>query len=92
VQVRTDAQEVVVLAGDQVVARHPRCWAAHQTLTDPEHAAAAAAMRAAFADRRTGSTLRSAEVDVEVEQRDLVVYDRVFTVIEGGAGTGTPAP
>jgi len=91
-QVRTDAQEVVVRAGEQVVARHARCWAAHQTLTDPEHAAAAAAMRAAFADQRTGEggTARALEVDVEVEERDLVVYDRVFTVIEGGAGTSTP--
>jgi transposase len=91
VSVHTDTEEVVVRAGQEIVARHPRCWAAHQTLTDPGHAAAAAAMRAAFRQQRAlcgqdGSALAAAGAgEVEVEQRDLAVYDRAFTVIDGGA-------
>jgi transposase len=102
VTVRSDTREVRVTTTEgEVVARHPRCWAAHQTLTDPEHAAAAAVMRADYLlDRRArgaagsaaGCAAGAAEWDVEVEQRDLVSYDRVFTLIEGGAGKDGEAP
>jgi transposase len=97
VTVRSDTREVTVTTTEgEVVARHPRCWAAHQTLTDAEHAAAAAAMRADYLHQRArgaaGTADRAAEWDIEVEQRDLVSYDRVFTLIEGGAGKDGEAP
>ncbi|GAA4975703.1 hypothetical protein GCM10025792_19910 [Pseudonocardia tropica] len=60
------------------VARHRRCWARHQTLTDPAHAAAAAAMRAA----RTAALERTSPAGVEVEQRTLSDYDRILGLSE----------
>jgi transposase len=83
VMVRADTEQVSVIAGNTLVACHARCWAAHQTLTDPEHARAAAVMRAAHAC----STPPPAQVDVE--QRDLASYDRVFQVLDGGRDAGT---
>jgi transposase len=83
VMVRADTEQVSVIAGNTLVACHARCWAAHQTLTDPEHARAAALMRAAHAR----STPPPDQVDVE--QRELASYDRVFQVLDGGAGTDT---
>lgn len=80
VMVRADIEEVSVIAGNRIVARHARCWAAHQTLTDPEHATAAAVMRAALAAATPPPD------QVEVQQRDLASYDRVFAVLDGGAG------
>jgi hypothetical protein len=64
------------------VARHARCWARHQSLTDPAHAAAAAAGRAAARQRFTPAD------ELEVEQRPLETYDRIFGVIDGGLSTG----
>jgi hypothetical protein len=83
VMVRADTEQVSVIAGNTLVACHARCWAAHQTLTDPEHARAAAVMRAAHAR----STPPPAPVDVE--QRDLASYDRAFQVLDGGRDAGT---
>jgi hypothetical protein len=73
------------------VARHPRSWARHHTITDPDHARTAAALRGEYrhhvASRAAHSRAQAAAPDlVEVEQRELGTYDRVFTVIEGGAG------
>jgi hypothetical protein len=45
VQVTVTAEQVTALTGTTVVARHERCRARHQTITDPGHAAAAAVMR-----------------------------------------------
>jgi transposase len=83
VMVRTTTEEVTVTCGDEVVARHPRCWARHQSITDPEHAAAARDLRGEAAHARAAA---AGGPGVEVEQRPLTTYDRVFTVIEGGAG------
>ena len=85
VMVRADTEQVSVIAGNTLVACHARCWAAHQTLTDPEHATAAATLRAAHT--KAIATTMSAD-QVEVQQRDLASYDRVFRVLEGGTSTG----
>jgi hypothetical protein len=88
VTVLTDNDEVIVLAaGGEIMARHTRCWARHQTLTDPDHAAAAATMRRQVRHRPTGQiqAVNSSGPPVEVEQRELGTYDRLFTVIDGGA-------
>ncbi|MFJ1656692.1 Mu transposase domain-containing protein [Streptomyces sp. NPDC088337] len=45
VMVRADNEEVTVIAGNDVVARHTCCWARYQSLTDPDHAAAAHVLR-----------------------------------------------
>ncbi|MEU1569483.1 DDE-type integrase/transposase/recombinase, partial [Streptomyces mirabilis] len=91
VTVLTDNDEVIALAtGGVIVARHPRCWARHQTLTDPDHAAAAQTMRGqarhqqATQAKDTRRSQAEAGPLVEVEQRELGSYDRLFTVIEGG--------
>ncbi|WP_344981016.1 Mu transposase domain-containing protein, partial [Streptosporangium fragile] len=74
VEVVADPQQVTVTCAGQVVARHERCWAAHQTITDPGHARAAAAMR------RSRVQLAPAAADVQVEQRRLGDYDAVLGV------------
>src|SRR5271157_5171057 len=72
IEVRADLARVRVSCDGRVVADHERCWAKHQTLTDPAHLRAAKALR---------SARRLAAVPVprgdEVEQRDLSVYDQI---------------
>jgi transposase len=72
VEVAGDLEQIVVRLDGNVVARHPRCWADHQTLTDPAHKAAAAALRQA----RQLATVPPTQTDVE--HRSLADYDRVF--------------
>lgn len=74
--------------GVQVVADHPRCWARHQTLTDPAHREAADAMRAAHRRSLPRATTRSttattAGAAVAVVTRPLSTYDTL-------AGPGAP--
>ena len=80
VEVTADLDVVTVTCGGQVVACHARCWADHQSITDPEHARQAAAAREVR--RRAGPG------DAVVEQRDLADYDRLFGLetVEGVAG------
>jgi transposase len=88
VLVRADTQEVTAIAGNDIVAAHPRCWAAHQTITDPEHAAAGKAMRGEYLHHQaaTAAAARAAaSPTVDVEERELASYDRMFTLIQGGA-------
>jgi len=83
VMVRVDTEQVSVIAGNTLVASHARCWAAHQTISDPDHAAAAAVLRAAHAAAKATATPTD---QVEVQQRDLASYDRVLRLLDGGAG------
>ena len=64
----------------QGVADHQRCWARHQTISDPAHLAAAARLRA---DRRAVASC-TVETDTKVQVRALGDYDRLF----GLAGEG----
>jgi transposase len=64
--------EVLVTSEGHEVARHERCWADHQSITDPAHADAAARLRQS---RRLAAV---PAVDTGVEHRDLTDYDRVF--------------
>jgi len=72
IEITADLARVRVSCDGRVVADHERCWAKHQTLTDPAHLQAAGALR---------SARRLAVVPVprpdEVEQRDLSVYDQI---------------
>jgi transposase len=85
VEVAADLDQVIVTCENTEVARHARCWAKHQSITDPTHAEAARTARAlARQPRSTGSQA----IDLDVEERSLGDYDRVFGVIEGGRGQG----
>jgi transposase len=79
VEVAAGLEEVTVTCQGRLVARHPRCWAAHQSITDPGHAAAAAQLRQA----RRLITARPA--DTAVEQRVLSDYDRILGTSGQGA-------
>lgn len=82
VQVRADLEQVVVTVDTVEVARHQRCWADHQSITDPTHAAAAADLRHA----RRLTTARA--VDTDVEHRRLSDYDRLLGVTDTGELSG----
>ncbi len=78
VTVTAGLEQVIVTCAGQQVARHDRCWAAHQTITDPAHAATAKALRRQH-------LAGTAPVSVtEVAQRDLADYDRVFGLAAEG--------
>ena len=74
VQVSADLQRVIVSCAGQEVASHPRCWARHQSITDPVHAEAAAALRQ---DHRAAM---HAPAQAQVEQRVLTDYDRALGI------------
>jgi transposase len=78
VEVVADLEQVTVTSGGHLVARHERCWAAHQTITDPAHAQAAAALR------RSVIQSVAAPAETEVEERRLSDYDTALG-IEGVA-------
>lgn len=78
VDIVADLDQVRVTCAGRDVGTHPRCWAAHQSITDPVHHAAALAMAAARHHRP--ATTAADELDVEV--RDLTSYDAVFGVDE----------
>lgn len=75
VEVRANLATVTVTLGRQVVATHERCWARHQSLTDPDHLAAAQALRAQQHHRPPNGD--------QVEQRSLADYDAAFGLTEG---------
>jgi len=77
VEVTADLHRVRVSCDGKPAASHERCWARHQTISDPVHLAAAKALRTA---RRLAVVPRPR--GDEVEQRDLAVYDQ----LTGGQG------
>jgi transposase len=80
VEVVADLEQVRVLCAGRQVARHDRCWAGGQTITDPAHRDAAAVLRQA----RRLPPIPVAEP--EVQQRNLADYDRITGVQIDGAG------
>jgi hypothetical protein len=76
IDVRLDLDELTARCGSEVVARHRRCWARGQTVTDPLHDA----IRALMAAFRGRIEEMRAPGDIEVEQRDLSSYDRALQV------------
>lgn len=71
VEVLADLQQVVVSCAASRVAQHERCWAVHQTITDPVHAEAASRLR-------RGHLAAVPSADIEVEHRQLSVYDALL--------------
>ena len=76
--ITADLEQVVVTLADSRggvrVARHARCWATHQTLTDTAHDQAAARLRKACRQQS------APPADTEVAYRDLADYDRLFAL------------
>ena len=72
VDIHADASQVEVTCDGKPVAQHHRCWAAHQSITDPLHRDAATLLRAAHRLAKT------TPIRTEVEHRDLADYDRMF--------------
>jgi transposase len=71
VEVIADLDRVQVHCDGQLVADHARCWARHQTLSDPAHLQAAARLRHERAPRPCVAA-------DEVELRCLADYDAAF--------------
>jgi len=72
IEITADLERVRVFSGGAVVADHERIWAKHQTISDPEHVAAAAVAR------RSRLEVLGAPAHVEVEQRTLSDYDTLL--------------
>lgn len=73
VEVSADLDRVLVRCGGAEVARHQRCWAAHQSITDPAHKAAAVQLRQRH-------RMLAPVAETLVQQRDLGDYDRLFGI------------
>jgi transposase len=74
VEVRADLQTVTATLAEQSVAEHQRCWARHQSLTDPAHRQAAAVLRTA--------AHRAPAAAEDLERRTLSDYDAAFGLTE----------
>ena len=81
IEVVADLGRVRVFCDGRTVADHARIWARHQTLSDPEHVAAAKALR----HDRVG-VLRPAP-EPEVQVRCLADYDEALG-LDGDSGQG----
>jgi transposase len=69
IEVIAGLDRVTVLCDGRLVADHERIWAKHQTITDPQHLAAAKALR------RERREIVHLSAEPEVEQRVLADYD-----------------
>jgi transposase len=78
IEVVADLERVRVFCDGRTVADHQRVWAGHQTISDPEHVAAARLLRR----ERIGLVRPAAEPEVEI--RCLADYDTALGV-DGGA-------
>jgi transposase len=74
IEVTADLDVVVVTCVGEEVARHKRSLVPHRTITAVDHARARRDMRARQLDDDV------AAVDVDVQQRDLAVYDRALGI------------
>jgi transposase len=83
VEVTADLERVRVWCEGQLVADHARCWARHQTISDPAHLQAAARLRQQRAALGAASPRHDAE---EVQLRLLTDYDAAFGLTDGTEG------
>ncbi len=82
VEVVADLARVRVMCDGKVVADHDRVWAWHQTISDPDHVAAAKSLR-----RNRISVVRPV-AEPEVEQRCLTDYDTALGLDSDSAAGG----
>jgi transposase len=79
VEVIADLHRIRVVCDGRLVGDHQRVWAWHQTISDPEHIAAARSLR-----RERVGVLRPV-AEPEVEQRALADYDTALGIdVDGG--------
>jgi transposase len=81
IELIVNLDRVKAVCDGRLVADHERAWAWHQTLSDPEHVAAAKALQ-----RQRVGVLRpvtEADAGVEVEQRCLADYDTALGLVDG---------
>ena len=78
IELIVDLHRVRALCDGRSVADHERIWAWHQTISDPDHLAAARALR-----RERVGVLRPVQQD-EVEQRCLADYDTALGLDDDG--------
>ncbi len=81
IEVSADLDRVQVRCDGRLVADHARCWASHQTLSDPSHLEAAKAMRL----DRVAVLRPPIQTEVEVEVRALHDYDSALGLDDGVA-------
>jgi transposase len=72
VEVDADLERVRAWCDGRPVADHQRCWARHQTLSDPAHLAAATQLR------RQRAAVTAGRAEAEVQLRCLADYDAAF--------------
>jgi transposase len=93
VDVVADLSRVTITCAGAVVGRHQRCWARHQTITDPAHrqtahrlARHASRVRDDAQDPGRITTATATATAAVVERRDLSVYDAAFGITGGLTG------
>jgi transposase len=93
VDVVADLTHVTITCAGTVVGRHHRCWARHQTITDPAHRESGLRLAhgAAAARQAAEDAARGGGPQVPVERRDLSVYDAVFGVSVSTTASTIPA-
>jgi transposase len=82
VEVSADLERVRVHCDGRLVADHPRCWARHQTISDPGHVHAARTLRA---EHHAATAIQE---PAEVELRCLADYDTAFGLDDGEDAEG----
>jgi hypothetical protein len=89
IEITADLEHVTVtLPGGisaQQVARHHRCWANHESITDPVHAAAAIQLR------HSRKLTAVPALDTDVEHRSLADYDRLLGLDPDARDPDAPA-
>jgi hypothetical protein len=79
IEIIADLSRVRALCDGRTVADHDRAWAKHQTISDPDHVAAAKRLRR----ERIGLIRPSDDTDVEI--RPLTDYDTALGLDDGAA-------
>lgn len=82
VDVVADLSHVTITCAGLVVGRHQRCWARHQTITDPAHRQTAHRLAHHAAAAREEAQRGDSAAGQVVVERDLSVYDAVFGLTE----------
>jgi transposase len=82
IEVIADLARVRALCDGKLVADHERIWAAHQSISDPEHVEAAKVLRR----NRIGLLRPAPEPEVEVEVRCLADYDTALGLDDADGG------
>jgi len=77
IEVIADLHRVRVLSEGRIVADHERAWAKHQTISDPEHLAAAKLLR------RERITIVRPATEPDVQIRCLADYDTALGIDDG---------